>query len=98
MAALALEEMPANPAWLAMIETVLAAGGCLEIVYQPPAERRPHVRLVQPLRLEQRGGLYYLHAYCYLAEANRVFRLDRLQDCAPAGCEWNAPVAEEWGL
>jgi predicted DNA-binding transcriptional regulator YafY len=36
------------------------------------------VRRVRPLWLEQRGDLYYLHAYCYRAEAERVFRLDRV--------------------
>jgi hypothetical protein len=33
---------------------------------------------VRPLWLEQRADLYYLHAYCYRAEAERVFRLDRV--------------------
>jgi hypothetical protein len=37
-------------------------------------------RRVRPLWLEQRGELYYLHAYCYRAEGERVFRLDRVTD------------------
>jgi predicted DNA-binding transcriptional regulator YafY len=40
----------------------------------------PRRRTVQPLWLEQRGNLHYLHGYCYLAEADRVFRLDRVLD------------------
>lgn len=91
-------ETPVNQTWLVMIEAALAEEQCLEIVYLSPAERRPQARRVQPLRLEQHGELVYLHAYCFLAEGNRVFRLDRLQDCAPAGCEGNTPVAEDWGL
>ncbi|MCB0010031.1 MAG: WYL domain-containing protein, partial [Anaerolineales bacterium] len=40
-------------------------------------------RRVQPLRLEKRGALYYLYAYCYRVEENRTFRLDRIEAVQP---------------
>jgi predicted DNA-binding transcriptional regulator YafY len=53
----------------------------LSIACQALGDGEPHHRLVEPLRLEERGQLYYLYACCYRAEADRVFRLDRLHEC-----------------
>ena len=50
----------------------------LLICYQALGEIQPTWREVHPLRLDQHGALYYLHAYCLRAEANRTFRLDRI--------------------
>lgn len=45
----------------------------------PPAlDAERYLTRVRPLWLEQRGDLYYLHTYCYRAEAERTFRLDRV--------------------
>ncbi|MCP4429189.1 MAG: WYL domain-containing protein [Chloroflexi bacterium] len=52
----------------------------LTLCYQALGEIEPTWREVEPLRLEQYGGLYYLHAYCLRAEANRTFRLDRIKE------------------
>jgi hypothetical protein len=55
----------------------------LEISYQSLADYQPRPRCVSPLRLEQKGSLYYLHAYCYRAERNLTFRLDRVHALQP---------------
>jgi proteasome accessory factor C len=60
------------------VELAIAEGGVLAIAYQSLAAQAPGWRQVAPLRLEESGALYYLHAYCHLAEANRIFRLDRI--------------------
>jgi hypothetical protein len=52
----------------------------LLICYQALGEIEPSWREVHPLRLDQYGALYYLHAYCLRAEANRTFRLDRISE------------------
>ena len=62
------------------IQQAMAAEQWLDIAYQSLVDRRPYWRRVYPLRLEARGRLYYLHAYCALAEADRIFRLDRIAD------------------
>lgn len=64
--------------WLEQIEQALLDDHALTIAYQSPADKSPRSRRIQPLRLEQRGELVYLHAYCYLAERNLTFRLDRI--------------------
>lgn len=66
-------ERPCDPALLAAIETAFAAEDTLEIAYQGLGDEQPRWRKVQPLRLETRGALTYLHAYCYTAVANRLF-------------------------
>lgn len=74
-------ERPANPAWIALMERAMAEGECLDITYQAPGEREPRYRRVEPLRLERLGELVYLYAYCYRAEKNLYFRLDRVHSC-----------------
>ena len=38
------------------------------------------MRVVRPLRLENHGELWYLHAYCTHSRAERLFRLDRVSE------------------
>jgi hypothetical protein len=67
-----------NPESIATVRRALVGERPLSIAYQALGDSEPHRRLVEPLRLEERGQLYYLYAYRYREEANRVFRLDRL--------------------
>jgi predicted DNA-binding transcriptional regulator YafY len=69
---------PPDPRVAAAIRAALAAEGELEILYQGLGETAPRARRVAPLWLEEQPWGTYLHAYCYLAEDNRVFRLDRI--------------------
>lgn len=60
------------------IAQAIKTESALTIAYQALGEIKPSLRRIQPLRLESRGNLYYLHAYCYRAETNLTFRLDRV--------------------
>jgi len=60
------------------ISQAIETDSVLTIAYQALGEAKPSRRQVQPLRLENRGNLYYLSAYCYRAETNLTFRLDRI--------------------
>lgn len=73
------EKAPA-PDLLTALRAALEEGGTLVILYQGPGDAAPRRRSVEPLRLETHGRLVYLHAYCHLAEAERLFRLDRVTD------------------
>lgn len=66
--------------WLEIIRRTIAAEGALDTVYQSLGEQVPRFRRLQPLWLEQRGALYYLHAYCYRTERELVFRVDRFEE------------------
>ncbi|MBK7180896.1 MAG: WYL domain-containing protein, partial [Chloroflexi bacterium] len=65
-----------------LVQQALRQERSLQINYQPLGSSQPSWREVQPLRLEQRGALYYLYAYCLRAETNLTFRLDRIHDIA----------------
>ncbi len=80
-------EQPVDPALVALIRAALAEGEELEIAYQGLGEASPRWRRMEPHWLEEKEWGLYLHGYCYLAEANRVFRLDRIK-------AWRA--AEAW--
>src|SRR6266540_2525172 len=48
-------------------------------VYQGAASTRATKRKIDPYALVFRAGLWYLVGYCYLREAPRTFRVDRIQ-------------------
>jgi hypothetical protein len=67
------------------ITHAVATESALTIAYQALGDLKASYRQVQPLRLEKRGNLYYLHAYCYRAETNLIFRLDRVKEIVAGG-------------
>lgn len=69
---------PVPPEWIETIRAAMAREQAIDLTYQALGECASTCRRVYPLRLEERGGLHYLYAYCTLAEANRTFRLDRV--------------------
>lgn len=70
----------AAPALIERIEEAIRLGNKLQIRYQSLGDNEARQWCIEPLRLERRGELYYLHAYCYQAEDERVFRLDRFEE------------------
>jgi hypothetical protein len=72
-------ETAVSPQMVDQISQAIATQSALTIAYQALGDLKASYRQVQPLRLEKRGNLYYLHAYCYRAETNLTFRLDRIQ-------------------
>lgn len=71
-------ERPVDPDLLAVITTALNEERELAITYQGLGDAVPRLRKVEPHRLEERGQRMYLRGYCYLAESDRTFRLDRI--------------------
>jgi hypothetical protein len=61
------------------VERALEKRDSLEIVYHTAGRGERTRRVVDPLRLEERGGAAYLIAYCHLRRAERVFRIDRIE-------------------
>jgi len=71
---------PVSSTTLATIRQAIWDETSLNIYYRALSSQQPSWREIQPLRLEQRRDLTYLHAYCLRAEANLTFRLDRIYD------------------
>ncbi len=61
-----------------LVEQAIQAGKPLELVYTD-AYGVTTTRVVEPHRLEPRRRVTYLIAYCRLDQAERTFRLDRIQ-------------------
>jgi hypothetical protein len=72
-------ETSPDPAWINVLRRAIQEGANIGVTYQSLADYRPRYRRLHPLRLEERGNLLYLHAYCYQAETNLTFRLDRIK-------------------
>ncbi|MEW5958286.1 MAG: WYL domain-containing protein [Chloroflexota bacterium] len=68
----------------ALIETALATGQALQMSYFSPGWDQLTRRLVEPYRLERRGDTAYLIGFCHRAQAERMFRLDRIREVAIA--------------
>jgi len=69
---------PTAPLLLAL-ERAMAQGSTIEIDYHTAGRRHLLSRRVDPLRLEWRGGVPYLVAFCHLRQENRTFRVDRIE-------------------
>jgi hypothetical protein len=64
---------------LTVLEQAIAAGATVEIRYYTAGRDHVTQRQVDPLRLEWRGEVAYLIAHCHLRQAQRVFRVDRIE-------------------
>ncbi len=68
---------------LSYIEQAIAANTPLTLTYYSPAYDQTTNRIVEPLRLEWRGDIPYLIAYCRLRQDERVFRVERILTIEP---------------
>lgn len=78
-----LPELPAE-SLVSFLEKAVRHAEAIDVLYQASGRHTPELRHITPLLVEQRGGRYYLIAYCHTRRANRTFRLDRLK-IFPAG-------------
>jgi hypothetical protein len=75
------QETGVAPEVVATIREAMAREQDLEITYQALGDVVARRRRVEPHRLEEGEQGQYLHGYCYLAQDNRTFRLDRIHSC-----------------
>jgi proteasome accessory factor C len=64
------------------IESALSSQKSLKITYHSLYNDSLSERLVSPLELKNENGVEYLSAFCHNAQSFRVFRLDRILECA----------------
>jgi predicted DNA-binding transcriptional regulator YafY len=67
---------------LPLLRQAIAHRRLARIAYTSAQASLPTERVIRPLRLESHGDIWYLHAYCTLAQAERLFRLDRISELA----------------
>lgn len=73
-------QRPVSPTLISTVQKAIVQEATLLITYQALGDHKPTARTIQPLFLEERGALFYLTAYCFRAEMNLTFRLDRIHD------------------
>jgi predicted DNA-binding transcriptional regulator YafY len=78
-------QQPVSSTLIAALQQAIKQEGTVTISYQALGDRKATYREIQPLRLEQHGKLFYLYAYCYRAESNLTFRLDRIKEMRNEG-------------
>ena len=66
----------------AQLNGAIAANRQVRISYYVPARDEMTTRRVEPQALVERDGHSYLDAWCHAAEAQRLFRIDRIDDVA----------------
>jgi hypothetical protein len=84
---LAAEDRLTGAALDGLLDTLrraLAEGLALDMAYYTAGRGTLTRRTVEPLRLEDRGGVPYLVGYCRLRRAERVFRVDRIRSAQPS--------------
>lgn len=78
------------------LTAAIAGEHSVELTYWTAGRGELTHRRVDPYRLETRGSVTYLVAYCHLRRAERVFRLDRIlavADSEPPPAPNQAPLA-----
>ncbi|NCC31295.1 MAG: WYL domain-containing transcriptional regulator [Chloroflexia bacterium] len=78
-----LHELPPDHAaqlhrWLQALREAIQKRRVVAVLYQGVLDPYPQERVLQPVRLERHGAVWYAYAYCFLAHGERCFRLDRV--------------------
>ena len=82
---------------LPIIQEALAGGHHLALLYYTAGTDRLTRRLVEPYRLETRGDVPYLVGFCHRAQAERVFRVDRMREIAIERGDAGEEEIGRWG-
>ena len=72
----------ADPGTVRVLEGAIDRGHQVRLTYYVPARDEETVRVVDPRALAWVGPAAYLDAWCHLAQDDRAFRVDRIQDVA----------------
>jgi proteasome accessory factor C len=73
----------AEESTLDRLRVAAAAGTEVEIVYYSYNRDATTVREIAPWRVFADSGNWYVHAWCHVAEGERVFRVDRVERLTP---------------
>ena len=83
----------AEESTLDQLRSAAAAGTEVEIVYYSYNRDATTVREIAPWRVFADAGNWYVHAWCHVADGERVFRVDRVEELKPLGRPARVEVA-----
>ena len=84
----------AEPALVAELRAAAADRVVVSIVYTGLASGETTTREVEPWKVFTTMGNWYLRGYCRSAQADRVFRIDRIKDLVITGEPFTAPIQD----
>ena len=74
-----VKETVAVEALINWLDDAIETAQPIQIHYQGLTDEKPRWRTVEPEWIETRNQLTYLHAFCHVADDERVFRVDRIR-------------------
>lgn len=80
------------------LQQAIADDQQVELVYVVPSRDEITERVVDPIAVLQRDGHAYLDAWCHLADARRLFRLDRVTQVSRLASARDVPALEPRNL
>lgn len=84
-------DLATEPELVSDLRDAAAAGEAVEIVYTSLSRDETTTRVVEPWSVFSSLGNWYLSGYCRLADAERVFRVDRIRALSETGDTFNPP-------
>jgi len=81
----------AEPELVGLLRRAAAAGEVIEIVYTALGSGATTERAIEPWSVFSTMGNWYVSAHCRLANDERVFRVDRIQEAGPTGESFSPP-------
>lgn len=87
-----------RPVHLEVLQRAVSSNERVELDYYSFSRDEMTTRLVEPVRVFHAFGSWYLDAYCHLAGAERMFRVDRVRAVRPTGIPFEAPSADDEAL
>ena len=88
------DDVPATLALRGELEDAVRRRRQVRLTYYVPARDEESDRVVDPHAVVAHHGVAYLDAYCHLADAPRLFRLDRIQEATVLDSEVTTDPAE----
>ncbi|WP_285724761.1 helix-turn-helix transcriptional regulator [Psychromicrobium xiongbiense] len=76
-------EPPRNAELLPVLHEAIRTGTALQLRYLVPHRDEVTERVVDPQRVFSQNDAWYIQAWCHSAEAERMFRVDRILSAAP---------------
>jgi proteasome accessory factor C len=83
-----------SPRTLGLLREAVAQRTQVSIDYYAFGRDDRTKRTVEPAGVFSTGGQWYLSAYCHVAQAERVFRIDRILELEPLGTAATGPTVE----
>jgi len=85
-------DIPSEPAMVSRLRDAAVGGEVIEIVHASVATGQETTRSIEPWAVFATLGNWYVSGYCRLANAERVFRVDRIRSASETGERFDPPA------